>query len=112
MNILTYSPGQLVTIFQEVVNNQGVRVSDGYVPVINRIITPQFTLVSGYPQEMTELDTGLYYSQFILPTGATAVGSYLVDVVFLNPDNELYNINTTQIICNAPYGIYSTTVVA
>lgn len=108
--VLNYTPGQQVTLFQEIVNSNGVRTDDGYVPVVSRIIVPGFTLATGYPIEMIRLDVGLYYFQFTLPSGATAVGSYLVDIVFLNPNNSLLNTNTYQVVVTAPFGNFGATV--
>lgn len=110
-NILNYTPGQNVTIFQEIKDGYGVRTDDGYVPVVTRVITPTFTLATGYPQNMTRLDTGLYYFQFTLPTGAAAVGSYLVDIAYLNPINSVIVSNTFQIVVSAAYGNFGITVV-
>lgn len=110
MQILSsFSPGQTITIFQEVIDINGQRTNDGYVPVVTRIILPGFTVASGYPQHMTQLDTGLYYFQFTLPTGAVAIGSYLIDVVFLNPINSVLDTQAFQIICLAPSGNYGIT---
>src|ERR1700722_19573367 len=99
--ILQYSPGQTATIWQEIKDANGVRTNDGYVPVITRIIVPEFTLMAGYPQGMTQFDIGLYYFQFTLPVGAASIGSYLVDIIYLNPINGFLNTNTYQIIVNA-----------
>lgn len=109
--VLNYTPGQRATVFQEVKDANGVRTDDGYVPVISRIIFPNFTLASGYPIAMTRLDTGLYYYQFNLPKGAEAIGSYLVDIVFLNPINSILNTNTYQIVVTAPFGNFGVSVV-
>ena len=110
--VLNYTPGQQVTVFQEVKDGYGNRTDDGYTPVVTRVILPpSFTLALGYPQNMTRLDTGLYYFQFTLPTGAAAVGSYLVDIAYLNPTLGIINTNTYQIVVTAPFGNYGLTAV-
>lgn len=107
MQTLTFFPGQRVVIFLETVDAQNVR-TDGYaLPVVDRIIFPGFTLASSYPQDMTKLDTGLYYYQFILPTGAISVGNYLIDVSYINPVNDVINKKLYQIVVNAPYGNFT-----
>lgn len=112
--ILQYFPGQQVTIFLETLDANGQRTNDGYdgytVPVVTRIILPGFTLAIGYPQPMKQLDIGLYTFQFILPTGAVAVGSYLVDVAYISAINGFVNYQTYQIIVTAPFGNYGITV--
>lgn len=111
--ILSYFPGQQVTIFLETLDVNGQRTDDGYngsaVPVVLRVILPGYTLASGYPQPMTQLDVGLYTFQFNLPTGAVAVGSYLVDVAYMNTLGFV-NYQTYQIIVTAPFGNYGITV--
>jgi hypothetical protein len=108
-NILSYFPGQQATVFQEMKDINGVR-TDGYgAPVVNRIIFPGFTLASGFPQIMNRFDVGLYYLQFVLPTGAASIGSYLVDVSFVNPTTGFTNTNIYQILVSAPFGNFGTT---
>ena len=75
----------------------------------NHYCPPTIPEPVSYPVNMTEFSTGLWYFQFAIPTGASAVGSYLIDVAYLNPSdgyvcNELY-----QIVVNAPFGNYGTT---
>lgn len=123
--ILTAVPGQVVTIIFETLLSDGYRddgynaslfgppdgyANDGYynLPVIERIIFPSLSEADGYPQKMVRIDTGLYYFQFTLPTGASAVGSYIVDLQYINPAGPS-NISETfyQVICSAPFGMYS-----
>jgi hypothetical protein len=111
MDILLYTPGQQVTIYLEVLDSNGVRTDSYTQPAVDRVILPTFTTSLGYPQNMIKLDTGLYYHQFVLPSGATAIGSYLVDVSFTNPINSQLNSKLYQIIVTAPFGIYSTVTV-
>lgn len=109
MQILSYFPGQKVTIFLETTDGYGVRVDSTTVPTVDRIIFPGLTLATGYPQPMIPLDTGLYYYQFDLPTGAISVGSYLVDVSFTNYQ-DILNTRGYQITVSAPFGNFSTTI--
>jgi hypothetical protein len=57
---------------------------------------------------MIQLDIGLYYYQFALPTGAVSIGSYLVDVSYTNPSTSYTNYVLYQIAVNAPFGNYGT----
>jgi len=118
-NILSYAPGQTVTIIQEILNLDGYR-ADGYafygsgvlgVPVIARIIKPDLTLTTAYPAAMTQLDTGLYSFSFTLPTGAAAVGTYIVDGYWYHPSTLKLQQGFTQVVVTAPYGLYSGTVI-
>jgi hypothetical protein len=107
--VLQYTPGMQATIFFELKDGYGRRMDDGYVPVVQQIVLPGFTTASGYPQNMVELDTGLYYFQFTLPVGAVAVGSYLVDVAYLNAVTGYVNNEIFQIVCYAVSGNYGVT---
>ena len=110
-NILSYTPGQTATIVQQVINLDGYR-ADGYTgaPIVARIIFPDFSLATGYPLAMTKLDTGLYVSSFILPIGAIAVGMYIVDIYWYNPDTLSLQQDVTLINVTAPFGLYGATI--
>jgi len=110
MDLVTYYPGQKVTIFLETLDGYGVRENVISTPTVNRIIFPNFTLAPGYPQFMMQLDTGLYTFQFVLPTGAAAVGSYLVDVGYNRVSDGYSIIKAYQVVVIAPYGNYSATI--
>ena len=111
LNTLAYSPGQTATVFLETLDGYGQRADGYFTPFVSRLIFPNLVLAAGYPANMTKLDVGLYYYQFILPTGAAAVGSYLVDISFNAPDTPYINTALYQIAVNAPFGNFSTTVV-
>lgn len=107
---LQFFPGQLATVFLETLDGYGVRTNTVDAPVVNRIIFPNLTLASNYPQNMVNLDTGLYYYQFLLPTGSVAVGSYLVDVLYVSPATNEQTTALYQVIVSAPFGNYSASV--
>src|SRR5713226_3143059 len=111
--VLQYFPGQRDTIWLETLDGYGVRTDSASIPTITRVILPNFTLSSNYPQEMTRFDTGLYYGSFIVPTGGASVGNYLIDVIYISPIADGYHINTAmyQLVVQAPFGNFSTTVV-
>jgi hypothetical protein len=104
-----YTPGQLVTFYQEVKDGYDQRTDDGYIPVVTRIIVPGFTLACDYPRTMTRIDVGLFYFQFLLPNGASAVGTYFVDIIYMNPDTGLLVNASRQIVVTAPFGNFGLT---
>jgi hypothetical protein len=108
--ILQFFPGQLVRVFLETKDGYGTRTNSPSLPVVNKIIFPGLTLAADYPQNMVLIDTGLYYFQFTLPSGATAVGNYLVDVSYINPDNLQTNSEIYHIIVSAPFANFSASV--
>jgi len=123
MEILQYSPGQTVTIVLETFNSDGYRydgyytsdMPDGYslidgyytLPVVDRILLPTLIPATGYPQKFAYIDSGIYYFQFTLPTGSAAIGSYIVDVKYVNPITSVWSSTIYQIVCAAPFGMYS-----
>lgn len=108
VNILNAAPGQECTIVLETFD--GYERADGYaLPEITRIIFPDLTESDGYPQDMTQIDTGLYMFTFTLPTGAAAVGSYLVDVDYYQPGTMNVTKVIYQVIVSAPFGRYFST---
>lgn len=113
--ILNYSPGQTVSVIQQVFNSDGYR-ADGYnfsgsgplgAPVISRIIYPNLSIAAGYPVAMRKLDTGFYIYTFTLPTGAAAVGTYVVDGYWYDPATFKLRQDYFQIVVSAQYGQYS-----
>lgn len=106
--VLHYSPGQVVTIILETFNLDGYRLDSSSLPLVSRVILPAFTLAANYPQSMIKLDTGLYYYQFTLLTGATSIGSYIVDVIYSDPVTAVIKETAYQVVCNAPFGNFGT----
>jgi hypothetical protein len=105
--ILNYAPGQTATLVFQTLNSLGAR-SDGYgIPSITRIISPSLTLAVGFPQSMTRLDVGLFTFQFALPTMASAVGTYIADIAYQDPDSGNPKATFFQIVVSAPFGQYS-----
>jgi hypothetical protein len=118
--ILSFFPGQKVTVFLETKNSDGYRADSLTVPEITRIFgfnsSDGYTLydgyigTDGYHKPMTKIDTGLYYVNATLPRGASSVGCFLIDVKYTNPITSMTNTQTYQIVVTAPFGNFSTTI--
>src|ERR1700733_8874182 len=108
---LNYFPGQQAVVWLETLDGYGGREDPPSLPMVTRVIFPGFTLATGYPQPMTRLDVGLYYSNFTIPTGGIAVGNYLVDTAYISPIDGYVRNEIYQLIVQAPFGNFSTTVV-
>lgn len=105
--VLSYHPGQTATVILSVFNSNG-ELADGYgTPEVTSILFPTGAAASGLPLEMTSLATGLYKSQFALPTGLTAVGTYVVVVSYVDPDTLEPKNEVTEIVVSAPFGNFS-----
>ena len=101
---LGYFPGQKAAIYLEVVDFNNHRTDPITIPTVDKILFPDITWVAGYPQTMSRLDVGLYFYEFTLPTGAAAIGNYLVDASYVNPSDGYINYSTYHITVSAPYG--------
>jgi hypothetical protein len=102
--VFYHSPGQSVTIVLETLAVTGAREDSPSLPIVNRIILPSLTLAGNYPQTMIRLDTGLYYYKFALPTGATAIGTYIVDVSYVDPAISALKSVAFQVVVTATAG--------
>ena len=106
LGILNYNPGQEVTILLEILDSTGARV-DGYsLPIVSNVFFPDLTTSTLYPAVMSRLTTGLYYHKFKLPSGASTVGTYIVDLTWADELNNIKN-GIYQVVVTAPYGQYS-----
>lgn len=120
MQILSYFPGQKVTILLETKTSDGYRANSAILPYISSILSftssvDGYTAYDGYlgddgyNQPFTQISVGLYFAQITLPKTASAVGSYLVNANYINPNNGFPNIETYQLIVNAPFGNFGIT---
>jgi hypothetical protein len=102
--IFYHNPGQMATIVLETFNINGSREDSATLPMIDRVILPSLTLAADYPQDMIKLDTGLYYYKFTLPVGAGAVGTYIVDVSYIDPISQEPKQMAFQVVATAAAG--------
>lgn len=51
-------------------------IPDGYIPTIDQVYLPNFSLASGFPQNMTLLTAGIYKYTLTLPT--STIGTFIV----------------------------------
>lgn len=104
--ILQYTPGSVVTVVLQTLNDLGIR-EDGYsTPVIERVILPDLSESSLYPLDMIRIDVGFFYHRFTIPSNAISVGSYLVDISWTNAANDPKQ-DIVQIICSPTSGNFS-----
>jgi hypothetical protein len=100
---LSANPGQTVTIAVEVKNSGGQRV-DGYVPQVDFVDTPSGLPMSGYPDNMVRLSEGLYTAAIVIPSGLTAVGTYVVSASWVHPNTGLTQYEAFLINAALPFG--------
>lgn len=118
--ILSYFPGQKVTVFLETKTSDGYRANSATTPFISQILAftsadgytayDGYLKTDGYHQPFTKIAVGIYFAQIILPKTASAVGSYFIDAIYTNPLNSNPNTQTYQVIVNAPFGNFGTTI--
>lgn len=97
------NPGQTVKIVIETKNSDGYRV-DGYTPTIDSVYFPSGSTASGYPASMTALETGLYYRSLTLPSGSTALGTFIVSCSWTHPTTATTQYEVFLIQVAMPFG--------
>ena len=93
---LNANPGQTILLGVQILNNNGSRL-DGYAPTFNYLRNPSGSTVVS-PTLMTNIDTGLYQISITVPSGITAIGTYIGSASWTHPDTsetqyELFLIN-------------------
>jgi len=86
--IVYVSPNQTIDLVFEVLNSSQEREDAPVLPIVRRVYNPDMTLMAGFPQAMDNIDIGLYLFTFELPMGALAIGTYIIDVIWTNPQNK------------------------
>lgn len=104
--VIQYSPGQIATVTQYVFDSDNILTDGTSVPVITKIIMPSLASASGFPANMTKISTGIYQYKFQLPSGASAVGAYIVIIMYTEPTGETKN-SVLEIHVNAPFANFS-----
>lgn len=102
--VFYHSPGQSVTVVLETLSVTGSREDSPSLPTVDRIILPSLTLAANYPQSMIRIDTGLYYYKFILPSGSSAIGTYIIDVSYVDPAISVLKSVAYQVVVTAAAG--------
>ena len=80
---ISVNPGQTAIIAVQTLDGYGQR-EDGYIPQVDFVLDPSGEQLIGYPVAMSAIATGLYNSAIVIPTGITAVGTYLASVSYIN----------------------------
>jgi len=95
------NPGQTVRLAVQVLDGYTSDRSDGYVPTVQSVYFPDQSRATGYPQNMSRIETGLYAHDIVLPTGSSALGTFTVSVFYQRPSSgqkvwELFTINVSR----------------
>jgi len=112
-NIIYATPKQILTLFFEVFNSNQERTDAPTDPLILSIYNPNFDLLDGYPVAMTNIDVGLYSFTFTVPPGPSAIGTYVINIIWEDPDTLNQKQTYYQIICKSPpnaAGEYNATI--
>ena len=95
------NPGQTVRLVTQVLDGYTNERSDGYVPSVQSVYFPDQSRATGYPQNMSRIETGLYAHDIVLPTGNSALGTFTISVFYQQPSTgmkiwELFLINVAR----------------
>ena len=100
---ISTNPGKTVAITTQVLDTSGERV-DGYIPQIDYVITPSGSMSSGFPANMTKVAIGLYSSNITIPSGSSAVGTYIVSISWTRPGTSQTQYEVHLINAFLPFG--------
>ena len=101
---ISANPGQTVGLVVEVLDGYGTRV-DGYAPSLNSVFSPSNTALTGFSSTMTKLSTGLYRANLTLPSGSSAIGTYVASASWTDPENVTNTLYQAFVINVAlPFG--------
>lgn len=98
------NPNQTITLVVQTLDSYGTR-ADGYAePTVDSLYSPAGTESELYPQTMTKISTGLYKHSFTLPSGASALGTYIVSISWPHPTESHLQYETFLIHVAMPFG--------
>ena len=97
------NPGQTIILAVEVLNSQGSRI-DGYAPTMDFVLDPSGSGLSEFPSSMTRLNTGLYNIGISVPTGITAIGTYIASASWAHPETAATQYQLFLINIALPFG--------
>jgi len=102
------NPGQTIILAVEVLNNNNSRV-DGYTPTLDFVLDPSGTALSGFPDAMTNISIGLFNLGVSIPSGITAIGTYIASASWVHPDTGFTQYGLFLINVALPFGTASAT---
>jgi hypothetical protein len=105
--ILNYSPGSKVTATLQILNAAGSRFPLTETPALNSITFPNGTLGSTSAVVVSNVMNGVYQFKFTLPIGAAAVGNFLLDISYIDPDSSTTKSALIEIQVSAPLGNFT-----
>lgn len=97
--IIYAAPNQSINLIFTVLNSLQQRTNAVSLPIVTNVYKPDITLLSGFPLEMTNIDVGLYLFNIILPMGQAAIGTYIINISWIDPDTLKQRQTHYQIIC-------------
>lgn len=101
------NPGQTVTICLQVTNSDG-ELADGYdgyqAPTVDFVRMPDASNAASFPTIMTEIETGIWIHNIVIPSGTSARGSYIVSCSYSHPTTHKLQNELFLISVSAPFG--------
>ncbi len=102
--MIIYSKLGIATPIILELKNNAIRQDAYSAPMINKIIVPDLSEVPGFPASMIKISTGLYYYNFIIPIAQSSVGSFLVDIEYIDANSMITKNDFVQIIVTNSLG--------
>ena len=102
------NPGQTVVLAVEVLDGQGSRV-DGYQPTLNFVRGPDGSNLPDFPDLMIRDSVGLYNLGVSIPSGVSAIGTYIASASWTHPNLGVTQYQLFLINVALPFGSASGT---
>ena len=102
------NPGQTIVLAVEVLNSQNSRL-DGYAPTLDFVRDPSGGDLVGFPAAMVRDSVGLYNLGVDIPTGVTAIGTYIASASWAHPNTTETQYQLFLINVALPFGTASAT---
>ncbi len=103
--VMYYDAGQVATIVLDTESADGYAI-DPINPEVSGVFNPNLISLSGFPLPMSRLgnEVGTFIARFQLPSGLSAVGTYLCVVKWVDSQTRYQRHRTYSIVVGVPFG--------
>lgn len=110
MSVFIYAnPGQIVSLVLQTLDTEGQRADPPSAPQIDSLYTPDLAPITGYPQDMTKLSTGLWTYKLTITSNASSLGTHIASATWNHPTSNRPQYEIFQIHVVKQFGTFSVT---
>lgn len=102
---ISANPGQTITLVIDIIDEYGERVSpDDFIPEVVGVYFPDKSYSAGFPQEMVEIETGLYIYDIMIPKGSNSIGTFIASARYRKYNSDKFSWKIYTINVARPFG--------